>query len=61
MIGLESTAFELRNNIYIFHLVVHEDALIDWGCIISNEISFQLGGLKKTRKLYMTFYLIFGI
>jgi len=50
-----------ENFIYILHFVVHEDALIDWGRIISNEISFQLGGLKITRKFYMTSYLIFYI
>jgi hypothetical protein len=47
--------------VYILHFVVHEDTLIDWARIISNEISFQLGGLRKTRKFYMTSYLVYVI
>jgi hypothetical protein len=61
IIGLESTAFVSKNVVYILHFFVHEDILIDWGCLISNEISFQLGGLKRTQKFYMTSYLIFAI
>jgi hypothetical protein len=59
IIGLESMTSVPKNIIYILHFVVHEDALIDWGHLISNEISFQLGGLKRTQKFYMTSYLIF--
>jgi hypothetical protein len=55
IIRLESTASMPKNVVYILHFVVHEDALIDWGHLISNEISFQLGGLKRTQKFYMTF------
>jgi hypothetical protein len=51
----------LKYIVYILHFVVHEDALIDWGQIISNEISFQLGGLRKTQKFYMTSYLVYAI
>jgi hypothetical protein len=58
-IGLESTTFVLKYIIYILHFIVHEDALIHWGSLISNEIPFQLGGLKSTRKFYMTSYLNF--
>jgi len=51
----------LKYIVYILHFVVHEDALIDWDKIISNEISFQLGGLRKTQKIYVTFYLVYDI
>jgi hypothetical protein len=40
MTGLQTMAHVPRNIIYILHLVVREDDLIDWGHIISNEISF---------------------
>lgn len=43
------------------HYALHEKAIIDWGCLISNEISFQLNNLKKTHKFYMDSYLIFVI
>jgi hypothetical protein len=42
--------------VYILHFVVHEDTMIDWARIISNEISFQLGGLIKTKNIYMASY-----
>jgi len=35
--------------------------MINWACIISNNISFQLGGQRKIRKFYMTSYLVFVI
>jgi hypothetical protein len=47
--------------VYILHFPMHEDSLIDWGNIISNEISFQLGGLKRNKKFYMTSYFLFSI
>ena len=43
------------------HYDLHEKTIIDWGYLISNEISFQLNNLKKTQKFYMTSYLIFAI
>jgi hypothetical protein len=58
MIGMESMAFLLRNIIYILCFSVHKKSLIDWGHIISSEISFQLSNLKKTHKFYMTSYII---
>jgi len=51
----------LKSIIYILHFFFHEDTLIDWGLLISNEISFQLGGLKRTQKFYKTYYLNFFI
>jgi hypothetical protein len=40
---------------------MHEYSLIDCGRINSNEISFQISSLKKTKKNYMTSYLILSI
>jgi hypothetical protein len=45
--------------VYILHFVVHEDTMIDWAQIISNEILFQLGGLRKTIKFLHDF--LFGL
>jgi hypothetical protein len=61
MIGLESMDLCAKKYHLYPPFLVHEYSLIDWGHIISNEISFQLGGLKKTQKFYMTSYLIFSI
>jgi hypothetical protein len=61
IVGMESTMFISRNVIYSLHYALHEKSIIDWGYLISNEISFQLNNLKKTRKFYMTSYLIFSI
>jgi hypothetical protein len=49
IIGLESMTSVPKYIVYILHFVVHEDTMIDWARIISNEISFQLGGLRKTK------------
>jgi len=40
---------------------LYEKNIIDWGYLISSEVSFQFGNLKKTRKLYMNSYLICAI
>jgi hypothetical protein len=61
IISLESTVFISKNVIYALHYVLHEKTIIDWGYVISNEISFQLNNLKKARKFYMNSYLIFSI
>jgi hypothetical protein len=61
IIGLESMTSVLKNISYILHFDVHEYALIGWGRLIFDEISFQLGGLKRTQKFYMSSYLIFSI
>jgi hypothetical protein len=53
--------FVPRNVIYALHYALHEKSIIDWGYLISSEVSFQLSNLKKTRKFYMTSYLIFAI
>ena len=50
-----------RNIVYVLHLTLHENAIIDWGRIIFSEISFQLSNLKNTWKFYMTSYIIFDI
>jgi hypothetical protein len=48
IIGLESTMFISRNVVYALHYALHEKNIIDWGYLISNEISFQFNNLKKT-------------
>jgi hypothetical protein len=58
---LESTMFVPRNVIYALHYALHEKSIIDWGYLISSEVSFQLNKLKMTRNFYMTSYLIFTI
>jgi len=40
VIGLESTLFISINIIYSMHYSFHEKSIIDWGYLISNEISF---------------------
>jgi len=50
-----------KHIVYILHFVVHEDTLIVWGQTLSNELSFQLGGLRKKREIYMTSYLVYVI
>ena len=47
IIGLESTSFVPINVIYALHYALHEKIIIDWGYLISSEVSFQLGNLKK--------------
>jgi hypothetical protein len=51
IIGMESMTFVPRNIIYVLHFTLHENAIIDWGHIISSEISFQLSNLKKTHEI----------
>jgi hypothetical protein len=60
-IGTESTTFVPKYILYILHYVVHEYSMIEWAHIISNDIFLQLGSLRKTRKFYMTSYLVFVI
>jgi len=61
IIGMESTSSVPRNIIHVLHFALHENTIIDWGHIISSEVSFQLSNLKKTCKFCMTSYLIFVI
>jgi hypothetical protein len=58
---LESTAFVPRNIIYALHFSLHEKSIIDWGYLISSEVCFQRGNLKKTQNFYMTSYLVYAI
>jgi hypothetical protein len=51
----------LKYILYILHYTIHENSIIEWDHIISNDISFQLGGLRKNKKFYMTSYLVFII
>jgi len=47
--------------LYIPYFTVQEQAILDWGKLISIEISFQLSHYKKDRKSFMASYLIFSI
>jgi hypothetical protein len=40
ILGLESIMFITRNVIYAMHYALHEKNIIDWGYLISSEISF---------------------
>jgi hypothetical protein len=42
IVGMESTMFISRNVMYALHYDLHEKSIIDWGYLISNEISFQI-------------------
>jgi hypothetical protein len=59
--GQESTTTIPRLALYILYFIVHEEAIFDWGKIISVEISSQLSKFKKENKFYMASYLIFSI
>jgi hypothetical protein len=50
IIGLESTTSVPRNIIYVLHFSLHENTIIDWGHIISSEVSFHLSNWKKDPK-----------
>jgi hypothetical protein len=47
--------------LYILYFTIHEEAIFDWGKIISSEISTQLSNFKSEKKFYMASYLIFSI
>jgi hypothetical protein len=61
ILSFKSTMFIIWNVIYVTHYAMHEKSIIDWGYLISSEISFHLNNLKKTHKFYMSSYLIFSI
>ena len=48
-------------DIYILYFTIHEQAIFDWGKMISTEISSQLSNFKDTKNFYMASYLIFVI
>jgi hypothetical protein len=47
--------------LYILYFIVNEQAIFDWGRIISYEISSQLSSYKRGKKFYMSSYLVFAI
>jgi hypothetical protein len=59
--GQESTAIVPRLVLYILYFSIHEKIVFDWAKIISGELSFQLTNFKKSKKFYMSLYLIFAI
>jgi hypothetical protein len=50
-----------RLALYILYFTVHEQDIFNWGKIISTEIYSQLSNFKDTKKLCMSYYLIFVI
>jgi hypothetical protein len=59
--GQENTANISRMIIYMLYFIVKEQAIFDWGKLISIEISSQLSQYKKDKKLFMASYLVFAI
>jgi hypothetical protein len=49
IIGQESTTSVPKYIVYIMYHSIHKDVVIDWAQIISNEVSFQLGSIRKTK------------
>jgi hypothetical protein len=47
--------------IYILYFTVKEQAIFDWGKLISIEISAQFSQYKKDKKFFMSSYLVFAI
>jgi hypothetical protein len=61
IIALYSMALVPKYIVYILHHSIHEKAMVEWDCIISNEVLFQLGSLRKTKKIYINSYFVFVI
>jgi hypothetical protein len=59
--GQESTATISRMILYILYFTVKDQAIFDWGKLISIEISSQLSHYKRDKKLFMASYLVFVI
>jgi hypothetical protein len=59
--GQESTTTISRMILYILYFIVKEQAIFDWGKLISIEISSQLSHYKRDKKFFMTSYLVFVI
>jgi len=59
--GQESTASISSMILYILYFSVKEQAIFDWGKLISIEISSQLSQYKKYKKFFMASYLVFAI
>jgi hypothetical protein len=57
----ESTTIISQMILYILHFTVKEQAIFDWGKLISIEISSQLLQYKRQKKFFMSSYLIFVI
>jgi hypothetical protein len=59
--GHETTASISEMILYILYFMVKEQAIFDWGKLISIEISSQLVQYKKDKKFFMSSYLVFAI
>jgi hypothetical protein len=47
--------------VYIIYFTIKEQAIFDWGKLISIEIYSQLSQYKKEKKIFMSYYLVFVI
>jgi hypothetical protein len=59
--GQESTTNISRMILYILYFTVKEQAIFDWGKLISIEISSQLLQYTRQKKFFMSSYLIFVV
>jgi hypothetical protein len=59
--GQESTTIVPKLALYILYFSIHENAIFDWSRIISSELSFHLGNFHKSKRFYMSSYLIFVV
>jgi len=46
---------------YILYFTIKEKAILDWGKVISIEITSQLSHYKRDNKFFMDSYLLFAI
>jgi hypothetical protein len=59
--GQEITATISCMILYILYFIVKEQAIFDWGKLISIEILAQLSHYKRDKKIFMASYLVFYI
>jgi hypothetical protein len=59
--GQESTTTVSFMALYILYFTVNEQAIFDWGRLISYEICSQFSSYKRENKFYMSSYLVFAI
>jgi hypothetical protein len=59
LVGQDTTSYILRYVLYVLHFSVRMKVVFDWDEIISNEISYHLSNYMKTKRFFMTSYLLF--
>jgi hypothetical protein len=57
----ESKTIVSQMALYILYFIVKEQAIFDWGKLISHEICSELSRFKRENKFYMSSYLVFAI